>query len=137
MDNSISVSLVAYGEDMYAPHRLGFIGEQLAADHLVSKGYAIIDTNWRIPTGQRGELDLVTRKDGRLVFVEVKTSSRSTAMAIAHITSAKQRQLQALVRHWRHAHPEQRGSSRGDVIAIAFGEAFLDAPEIVHLEGVW
>lgn len=48
----------------------GIAGELLAADHLQSEGYAILCRNWRF--GHK-ELDIVARKDGVLVVVEVKT----------------------------------------------------------------
>lgn len=49
-------------------------GEQLAADYLQSKGYDIIERDWRL--GHR-DIDIIARTpDGKdLVFVEVKTRS--------------------------------------------------------------
>lgn len=123
---------------MYAPHRLGLIGETLAADYLVQHGYDIIERNWRAPTASlRGELDIIAKKDHRLVFVEVKASSRTRGHALAHVTNQKCRQLQSLVRAWRYTHPEVRGTSRGDVIAVHLSRHQPDAPDLFHLEGVW
>lgn len=123
---------------MYAPHRLGKVGEELAADYLVEHGYTLIDKNWRAPHKHlRGELDLIARHGARLVFVEVKTSSTTTGHALAHINTRKCRQLQALVGAWRDHHPNERGYSRGDVIAIHIPRHQLDTPELLHLEGVW
>ena len=45
-------------------------GEDIAAELLKNKGYAIVDRNWR---NKFGEIDIITKKDGVLVFVEVKT----------------------------------------------------------------
>ena len=50
--------------------RLGQRGEALARRHLEAGGHAVLETNYR--TGS-GEIDLVTQKDGVLVFVEVRT----------------------------------------------------------------
>jgi putative endonuclease len=53
-------------------HRLGADGEAVAAHHYRREGYEIVATNWRCPGG---ELDIVARRDGVLVFCEVKTRS--------------------------------------------------------------
>lgn len=49
---------------------LGNTGEQLALAFLVSKGYKILETNWRF---QHKEIDIIAKKDPFIVFVEVKT----------------------------------------------------------------
>jgi putative endonuclease len=51
-------------------HRLGRHGEKLAADHLVRRGYRIIDRNYRT---RWGELDIVAYDGTTLAFCEVKT----------------------------------------------------------------
>jgi putative endonuclease len=48
----------------------GKIGEDLAANYLVNKGFEIIKRNY---TNKFGELDIVCQKDSVVVFVEVKT----------------------------------------------------------------
>jgi len=49
---------------------LGNQGEQAAAEALVQKGYVIEARNFRVPVG---EIDIIARRQGVLVFVEVKT----------------------------------------------------------------
>lgn len=49
---------------------LGKFGEEKARRFLKSKGYQILDRNYRTPFG---ELDIVAFRDESLVFVEVKT----------------------------------------------------------------
>ncbi|WP_336250123.1 YraN family protein [Stomatohabitans albus] len=122
---------------MYTPHRLGAVGETLAADYLSTHGYTLLDRNWRAAQHLRGELDIVAHKDNRLVFVEVKTSSATTGHALAHITNQKCRQLQALARAWRDTHHHVRGYSRGDVIAVTIPRHNPDQTALLHLEGVW
>lgn len=58
--------------DMAKHNELGQWGEQIAADLLVTKGYAIVERNWR---AGNMELDIVAMKGSRIVFVEVKTRS--------------------------------------------------------------
>ena len=48
----------------------GAAGEDLAAAELVNRGYTIIERNFR---GRGGEIDIIARDGGELVFVEVKT----------------------------------------------------------------
>ncbi len=48
----------------------GKSGEQIAVKHLKSKGYKILDTNYR---SRHGEIDIVCMHKGMLVFVEVKS----------------------------------------------------------------
>jgi putative endonuclease len=49
---------------------LGAAGEQIAAEHLVRRGYEIIERNYRT---RWGELDVIAAKDRTIVFCEVKT----------------------------------------------------------------
>ena len=68
---------------------LGIFGENLAVSHLISKGYTILDRNWKF---RKQEIDIVASYNGQLVIIEVK--ARQTAeigepwMAV---TKAKQR----------------------------------------------
>ncbi|HEV2353535.1 MAG TPA: YraN family protein [Puia sp.] len=48
----------------------GKIGEALAVGYLRSKGYQLLERNWRFG---RVEIDLIFRKGDRLHFIEVKT----------------------------------------------------------------
>lgn len=48
----------------------GFLGEKKAADYLISKGYKIIDRNYRT---RIGEIDIIATISGVLVFIEVKS----------------------------------------------------------------
>ena len=49
---------------------LGILGESLAAEHLLKKGYHILERNYRF---KHLELDIIAQKDQELVVVEVKT----------------------------------------------------------------
>lgn len=55
-----------------APFRytLGERGETLAWHYLKEQGYRILEKNYRCPIG---EIDVIARKNGRLLFIEVKT----------------------------------------------------------------
>ena len=49
----------------------GNIGEKLAEDYLVKRGYKIIDKNWHY--SRNAEIDIIALDRDTLVFVEVKT----------------------------------------------------------------
>jgi putative endonuclease len=49
---------------------LGQKGEELAVEHLRSKGYKILKTNFRY---RHTELDIICREKDTLVFIEVKS----------------------------------------------------------------
>ena len=52
----------------------GAQGEDIAIDYLRSKGYVILDRNWR--SGHK-EIDIVASKDDIVVFVEVKARANA------------------------------------------------------------
>jgi len=96
--------------------RLGRRGENIAAAFLARAGYDIIERNWRCA---RGEIDIIARRGRDLVFVEVKTRS---GMGYGHpfesITACKLARLRLVSRAWCLAHPDIRGTSRLDAIAV-------------------
>lgn len=51
---------------------LGKKGEELAVQFLLLKGYQIEERNWR---HGRAEIDIIARKNEKLIFIEVKTRS--------------------------------------------------------------
>ncbi len=48
---------------------MGYVGENLAIKYLIDKGYEILDKNFTV---RGGEIDIVARKNGVFIFVEVK-----------------------------------------------------------------
>ena len=54
---------------------IGNDGETRASAYLESKGFEIIERNWRT---NRGEIDIIAFKNDTLVFVEVKTLPNGT-----------------------------------------------------------
>ena len=52
---------------------VGKEGERLVAELLMSRGYVILERNWRPGNTSRLEIDLIAMKDMVIVFVEVKT----------------------------------------------------------------
>ena len=64
-------------------------GENRAAAYLVSKGFEIIERNWRT---KLGEIDIIAYKNDVLVFVEVKTLPNGTLDMIQRELNNQKRQ---------------------------------------------
>src|SRR3989344_6235287 len=63
--------------------KIGQIGEDLAVMFLVKRGFEIIERNH---TRKWGEIDIVAKKDGRLVFFEVKSVSCKIVNNVPRVT---------------------------------------------------
>jgi len=70
---------------------LARLGERITESFLVSRGFRILEKNFRTPFG---EIDLIAERDGYLVFVEVKTrTSARFGPPLASITATKKRHI--------------------------------------------
>jgi putative endonuclease len=115
-----------------ARQSLGKRGEDLACVELQRRGYAILDRRYRT---RHGEIDIVARHRGTIVFVEVKArGSDRFGSAAEAVTGAKQRRLvqmavDFLARRRLHDQP-----CRFDVVAVSFERG---EPRIQILEGAF
>ena len=99
-----------------ARQRLGAYGEGVAARFYRAHGYELLDRNWRV---REGELDLICRRDGEVVFVEVKTrSSDRFGTGAEAVTPAKQQRIRALAMMWLRSNAGSYGSIRFDVVVV-------------------
>ena len=82
---------------------VGNFGERAVVDFLISRGWVVVDRNWRV---REGEIDIVAEfPDGRVAFVEVKTrSSKSFGHPLESITRKKAHRLQRLALAWLAVH---------------------------------
>jgi putative endonuclease len=55
--------------------RLGDLGERVAKEFLMKRGFRVIDTNY---LRKWGEIDIIAEKDGLMRFIEVKSVSVSS-----------------------------------------------------------
>ena len=67
----------------------GKAGENRATEYLLTKGFSIIDRNWRTNCG---EIDIIAFKNDTLVFVEVKTLPNGTLDMIQRELNYQKRQ---------------------------------------------
>lgn len=112
---------------------LGKRGEDIAVAHLTRGGYRILDRNWRCA---RGEIDIVAREGGDLVFIEVKTrSSLAYGHPLESITLVKLARLRGLALAWCQAHPSVSGALRIDAVAVLAPEN--EPYRVEHVAGVF
>ena len=96
--------------------RLGRQGEDIAAAYLGKQGYLILARNWRCPAG---ELDIVAREGGALVFVEVRTRRGDRfGTPEESITPTKQAKLVEVAQTYLQEHGLADENWRIDVVAV-------------------
>jgi putative endonuclease len=99
--------------------RRGLSAESRAALLLIAKAYRILARRWKTPFG---EIDIVARRRGAVVFVEVKARA-SIDGAIEAVTERTQRRVIAAAQLWLARHPQHaNGDIRFDVIVVAPGK---------------
>ncbi|MDM7856077.1 YraN family protein [Cellulomonas alba] len=117
---------------MRAKDALGRYGEEVAAAHVVRRGWQVLDRNWRAP---HGELDLVALDGDELVVVEVKTRR---SVVFGHpaeaVTPVKLARVRRLAAAWLAEHQVRPASVRVDVVAVLVTPG--SPVRVQHLEGV-
>ena len=100
------------------PADTGRFYEDAAAELLISKGFGIVERNFRAKVG---EIDLVAKDREEIVFVEVRArASAGYGGAAASIGGAKRRKLIRAAQVWLQARGWQ-GPCRFDVVAVDGG----------------
>jgi putative endonuclease len=98
---------------------MGDAAEDRALAHLRRAGLQLVARNYRTPGRGGGEIDLVMRDGGTLVFIEVRRRrSSGFGGALASIGATKQRRIVFAARHFLlrlHAAPPP---CRFDVVAV-------------------
>ncbi|MGI5839114.1 MAG: YraN family protein [bacterium] len=99
-----------------ARQELGRMGEGMAAAALDKAGYTIIERNYRC---QYGEVDIIAREGGDLVFIEVKTRrSRTFGHPAEAVGPRKREHLLRVAAHYLQSHSPTEGGCRFDVVAV-------------------
>jgi putative endonuclease len=96
----------------------GLLGEKLATNYLIARGYRILERNFRC---KGGEVDIIVRdpSDKSLVFIEVK-ARRGLSYGVPQlaVTAFKQRQISKAALTWLGKTRQHDLNARFDVIAI-------------------
>jgi putative endonuclease len=99
-----------------AAFRLGLSAESRAALLLIAKGFRIVARRFKTPVG---EIDIVARRRGLLVFVEVKARDRLDEAAEA-VSPRQQQWIITAAQAWLARHPQDVTSPmRFDVVLVA------------------
>lgn len=108
-------------------------GESSAVRYLEEKGYEVLKRNFHF--GRTGEIDIVARKAGGLVFVEVKSRSNSSyGDPLFSITPSKQQKIRAVARGYLYVNQIEDVECRFDVITIVKTNG---REQIEHIEGAF
>ncbi|MFP3897291.1 MAG: YraN family protein [Anaerolineales bacterium] len=95
---------------------VGRLGEALATQALVKRGYEIVERNWYCA---RGEVDIVCRDGPCWVFVEVKTRhGHASGLPEDGLTENKIARLNDLARTYLAQHGIDKVNWRLDLVAI-------------------
>ncbi len=116
-------------------HRLGSVGERLAAEHLERLGFAIAARNHRT---RWGELDLIAYDDERIVFCEVKTRRLGSATPFEGLRDAQCRRLRRMAAAWLNDEPHRPHAPelRFDAIGVTI-DATGRLVALEHLENAF
>ncbi len=95
--------------------RFGWLGETLSAAVLAAKGYRVLARRWRTAAG---EIDIIARRRGVLVFVEVKARQDADS-AILAIGPRQRRRIERAAGAFVGRRPELAGLDwRFDVMLV-------------------
>ena len=99
---------------------LGKVGEDLACEELVRRGYAILERRYRT---RYGEIDIIARIKDTVVFVEVKTRTGAQyGGGLAAVTPRKQQQIVRVAPDWLMRRRWSDRPCRFDVVTVDFDE---------------
>jgi len=100
----------------------GRVGEDLAHRYLRRHGCTVVARNYRTPSGS-GEIDIIAWHGTTLVFVEVKTRSRTDyGLPEDAVDSEKQARLQRAGRDYARRAKVDWRRTRFDIVSVYLGE---------------
>ncbi len=95
---------------------LGEKGELLAKSYLEKKGYTILAQNFRT---RYGEIDIIAKYKGEIVFFEVKTrSSMDHGLPCEAVNKVKQRKIHGVANYYLFVTGTEGCKCRIDIIEI-------------------
>ncbi|MCL4118782.1 UNVERIFIED_CONTAM: hypothetical protein GTU68_015941 [Idotea baltica] len=98
---------------------IGVRGEEEAEKYLVERDYEVLEQNWR---SGKAEIDIIARKEGVLIFIEVKTRTNTIfgqpedfvdRKKVKFLTSAAGDYMREIKHEWE---------VRFDIISVVIGD---------------
>lgn len=109
---------------------LGYYGEKLAADYLVSKGYQILQKNFTV---KGGEIDLIAQKGSITIFIEVKTRTSNTfGSGEESVHFQKRQRLKKAI--YRYLEKYRCGNFRVDLVEIELNAQEAHGGDLKNLQ---
>jgi putative endonuclease len=116
--------------------RLGDAGEKVAAEHLLRRGFRVLERNYRT---RWGELDIIAFDGVAIAFVEVKTRRQAPGRTpFESVDTRKQHQVRRMAASWLGDRSERPFARvlRFDAIAVTFDRSDR-LVSLEHLEGAF
>ena len=113
---------------MLSKKEIGEKGEKIALNHLLKKGYTILERNWK---HRKKEIDIIAEKGNQIIIIEVKSRSHD---CIESPKDAVTKKKQRLIINAADAYINKKDielEARFDIISILF---FEKSYQIEHIE---
>lgn len=112
---------------------IGNIGENAAADYLREAGYDILARKYRC---RLGEIDIIARDNGVIVFVEVKTRrSKAYGMPAEAVTYSKQQKIINTALCYLNYINDANAALRFDILEVLWSSQCMQYNHIINAFG--
>ncbi|MFF2014750.1 YraN family protein [Paenibacillus sp. NPDC058177] len=119
----------------YNRKQKGAAAEAAAVYYLSSRGYIIVERNWRC---RSGEIDIIAEHEGSLVFVEVRSRSGTLRQGTPEesVNGRKIQQVRNMALIYLHMTGQEERRILFDVIAVWLQED-LSVASMTHIRGAF
>jgi len=114
--------------------KIGMLGEKIASDYLVKKGYIVVEKNFSC---KQGEIDIIAKDNDKkeLVFLEVKTRTNCKyGTPIDAVNEQKQVHIYNSANYYVYKNKIDNTPIRFDVIEVNINDGKVD---INHIKNVF
>jgi putative endonuclease len=95
---------------------VGFFGEKVARDYLLTVGLKAVSNNFR---SRYGEIDIVCEDDRNRVFVEVKSRRSGAGSRLSSVDRSKQKKIIKTMLEYQESNFSEK-QPRFDVVEVVF-----------------